>query len=266
MNYTSLPGTYQSTKKNGDIYYRSVISHNGKRISLGSYETQNKAHLAYLQAKKILIEDKNYSIESYSISSPLPFEKYVCLINFRDNGIYIKNPVYLKNGYFIYYFNLDDYYLFDIDELFYYSEHKIMKRGSHLFVSDFGMQISILSRYGIKNYARIGIDYKFINGNTYDLRAENIHLINCYNGVTREHNENNIFYTSKIHINGNYIIGRYKTDIEAAIAYNKAIDTVKSNGCKKNFQYNYIEHLPDSQYEDIYQSISISPKLYNITF
>ena len=41
---------------------------------------------------------------------------------------------------------------FDIDDLFYYSSHKILKRQGHLYVNDYGMQITILNRYGIKNY------------------------------------------------------------------------------------------------------------------
>ena len=51
--------------------------------------------------------------------------------------------------YFSYYLSENEELKFDIDDLFYYSNHKIMRRGGHLFVSDYGMQISILSRYEI---------------------------------------------------------------------------------------------------------------------
>jgi len=266
MKQGLLPGTFLASKKNGDTYYRSTITYHKKHISLGSYTTEKQAHLAYITAQNLLDTTNNIQIEDYSTDSPLLFEKWVCLINFRDNGIYIKNPIYLKYSYFIYYFNLDEYYLFDIDDLFYYSEHKIMKRNGHLFVADYGMQVNILSRYGIKNYARPNIDYIFINGNPYDFRLENISIINNYIGVTREIKKNKTLFLSKLHIRSNYVIGRYKTDTEAAIAYNKAVDIVKSNGCKKNFQTNYIEDLLPSQYADIYQKLVISDKIYKLTF
>lgn len=266
MKHNLLPGTFIAQKKNKQIYYRSTITHQQKHISLGSYETEKQAHLAYVTAKKLLDKSDTTKIEDYTTDSPLLFDKWVSLINFRDNGIYIKNPIYLKYSYFIYYFNLDDYYLFDIDELFYYSEHKIMKRNGHLFVADYGMQVNILSRYGIKNYARPNIDYIFVNHNTYDFRLENIVIINKYIGVSRENKKGKILYLAKLHIRSNYIIGRYKTEIEAAIAYNKAIDIVKSNGCTKNFQTNYIEELLSSQYANIYQEIKISPQIYELTF
>ena len=47
-----------------------------------------------------------------------------------------------------------------------------MKRGGHLFVADYGMQINIMSRYGIKNYAVLGKDYRFINEDTYDYNVK----------------------------------------------------------------------------------------------
>ena len=39
---------------------------------------------------------------------------------------------------------------------------------------------------------------------------------------------------------------------EAAIAYNKAIDILKKNGCKKNYTPNYLENVPAGMYADIY--------------
>ena len=92
-------------------------------------------------------------------SESLPFEKVVILINYRDNNIYIKNPIYLFNNYFVYYLNQSTILKFDKDDLFYYSSHKIQYRGGHLFVSDYGMQYNILNRYGIKPYAVKGKDY-----------------------------------------------------------------------------------------------------------
>ena len=106
-----------------------------------------------------------------------------------------------------------------------------MRRGGHLFVADYGMQLNILNRYGIKNFAVPNKDYIFVNGDNTDYRYQNIKIINRYNGVTLETSTNSVqSYVAKIHVNGDYIIGRYKTDTEAAIAYNKAVDTLLSNG------------------------------------
>ena len=88
--------------------------------------------------------------------------------------------------------------------------------------ADFGMQVNILNRYGIKNYAVPGRDYRFENGDTTDFRRENLIILNRYHGVSYEKEKG--LYLSKIHVRGNYVIGRYTTMEEAAIAYNKAVD------------------------------------------
>ena len=64
----------------------------------------------------------------------------------------------------------------------------------------------------------------------------------------------------KIHINGNYTIGTYSSEIKAAIAYNKAADLAKLYGVQKNFPTNYIEDLPPSEYAEIYTKIKVSTK------
>lgn len=114
-----------------------------------------------------------------------------------------------------------------------------MKRGGHYFVADFGMQVNILNRYGIKNYAVPGRDYRFENGDTTDFRRENLIILNRYHGVSYEKEKG--LYLSKIHVRGNYVIGRYTTMEEAAIAYNKAVDILKKAGCPKAFVPNYVE-------------------------
>lgn len=83
------------------------------------------------------------------------------LINFRDNGIYFGTPIYARSKFFYYYLSPTDVLKFDIDDLFYYSSRKIMKRNGHLFVADYGMQVNILNRYGIRNFAVAGKDYLF---------------------------------------------------------------------------------------------------------
>lgn len=62
---------------------------------------------------------------------------------------------------------------------------------------------------------------------------------------------------------GYYIIGYYHSEIEAAIAYNKAIDVLKRNGVQKNYTPNYIDGLSPSAYADLYSRLKISDKLQN---
>lgn len=255
-----LPGVFLAQKKDGTIYYRSSITYKQKHISLGSYDAPTKAFAAYLEASS-LIRDPLMSLKDYSAHRALSFNKWVSLINFRDNGIYISTPVYLHPKYFEYMLSPEMILKFDIDDLFYYSKRTIMQRGRHFFVADYGMQVNIANRYGIKNYAVCGRDYRFVNGDPHDFRYENIEIFNAYHGVTRKETKNGIQYVSKIHIRGNYTIGTYSTDTEAAIAYNKAIDILKKAGVTRNFTPNYLEGLSPSAYADIYTKIHISQKI-----
>jgi hypothetical protein len=257
-----LPGVFPAQKKNGNIYYRSSITYKQKHISLGGYDTSGQACGAYLEANSIL-EDKSLSLMDYSSHRVLPFNKWVSLINFRDNGIYISTPIYLHPKYFEYLLSPEIILKFDIDDLFYYSKRKIMRRGRHFFVSDYGMQVNIANRYGIKNYAVEGRDYRFVNGDKNDFRYENIEIFNIYNGVFHDNTSKNARYVARIHINGNYIIGAYASAIEAAIAYNKAVDILKKAGVTKNFAPNYIDGLSPSAYADIYTKVHISQKITN---
>lgn len=257
-------GVYQARKKNGDSYYRASITFRGKHISLGSYDRDADAGKAYLLAGKVLTGPSRYSIVNYPPSCVLTFHKWVILINFRDNLIYFKNPIYLKKKYFLYYIEKETPLKFDVDDLFYYAHHKIMKRGRHLFVSDYGMQVSILSRFGIKNYAIPGKDYLFSNGDETDFRYDNIELVNRYHGVTRSMKNGSPLYLAKIHINGNYLIGRYTKEVDAAIAYNKAALTLRGKGYDKNFPINYIEGIDEITYASLYQRIRISKKLLEL--
>ena len=257
-----LPGVFPAQKKDGTVYYRSSITHKRKHISLGSYDTPYKACGAYLEASGLL-KDASLALHDYSDHRILSFEKWVTLINFRDNNIYFATPIYLRKKYFEYYLSPSQILKFDMDDLFYYSSRKIMQRGRHFFVADYGMQVNIVSRYGIKNYAVAGKDYRFVNGDDLDFRYENIEIWNAYHGVTRKESKKGVKYVAKIHLNGNYTIGQYDTDTEAAIAYNKAIDLVKKAGVTKNFIPNYLEGLSPKAYAEIYSALPISPKVQN---
>lgn len=258
-----LSGVYESKKKNGETYYRSSLTYQGKHISLGSFDDAMDAHLCYKEGLAYL--------EDTSITPPnchpefLSFEKAVILLNFRDNHLYLSTPIYVRGKYFYYYFSKYEHLIFDLEDLFYYSSHKIMRRGGHLFVADYGMQVNILNRYGIKNYGVKDRDYRFLNGNECDYRYANIEIINRYYGVLRETKNNRTYYKAKIHIHGDYLIGTYSTEKEAAIAYNKAVDLVRSKGITKNYPVNYLEDVSAKEYADIYTGLTISEKLTHLS-
>lgn len=256
----SLPGSFQALKKDGTIYYRSSITYKNKHISLGSFPTDEEAHTAYIQAGN-LIADTTLTIDSYSNEYVLSFEKWIILVNFRDNNIYFSTPIYVRPKFFYYYLSPKIRLIFDIDDLFFYASHKISRRGRHFFVADYGMQLTIHARYGIKNYAVLGKDYHFINGDIYDYRYENIEILNPYHGVSLSDTKEKKKYCAKLHLHGNYTIGYYETALEAAIAYNKAIDIVKRNGCTKNFTFNEVEGISPSVYANIYSKLKISEKI-----
>ncbi len=254
-------GVYITTRKDGTTSYRASITIKNKHISLGSYNTLSKASAAYTEALQVY--RSACTIDSYSSKYVLPFKKYVSLINLRDNGIYFKTPIYLYKKYFIYYIGRNSLLKFDADDLFYYSTHSIMQRGGRLFVADYGMQVGILSRYGIKEYAVPGRDYFFANGDNTDYRYGNIIIVNKYHGVQQFVKKGRNCYKVKIHINGDYVVGTYSDEDVAAVAYNKAVHILKANGCKKDFPENYPESLTAIAYASIYNSVKISAKVRN---
>lgn len=258
-SFPMLPGVFSANKKDGSIYYRSNITYNNKHISLGSFSTEELAHKAYMEAGQIL--NRSLLPADYArAGTTLAFDKIVCLINFRDNGIYIKNPIYLRSNYFVYYLSPTEELKFDIDDLFFYSSHRILRRQGHLYVNDYGMQVTLLSRYGIKSYAVCGRDYSFANGDPADYRYSNIVVINRYIGVTAIDKNGTTRYRVQIHINGNYTIGTYSTEEKAAVAYNKAADLAKEYGIDKNFTQNYVLEYSARQYAEVYTKIRISKK------
>lgn len=259
-----LPGIFEAKKKDGTVYYRASITCNGKHISLGGYDSDQAASAAYETAEH-LFRHSRYTLKDYRTNSPLPFPKWVSILNYRDNHMYCKTPIYIYSNYFIYYFTLEDYLKFDVDDLFYYSKHTIQRRGGHLFVAEYGTQFNILSRYGIKNFAVAGRDYRFVNGDSTDFRYRNIEIINKYHGVYKHNERGMISYTAKIHINGDFQIGTYATEEEAAVAYNKAATLLQAKGVKKDFPKNYVLELDEISYASLYHKVPISKKIREYT-
>ena len=236
-----LKGVYKRVDSKGNERFVASFTYKNKHISLGSFDSEKAANSAYNEAIALT------STKSH-------------IINFCDNGLYVKNPIYLRKRYFEYYLSTSDVMKFSADELFYYSNHKILRRGRHFFVADYGMQVNILSRYGIRNFAVAGRDYVFVNGDDLDFRYENIQIINRYTGVRMEKQYPKPVYVVKINIRGAVIVGRYDDEIKAAIAYNKAVDHLADKGFNKNYELNYIDDLTDSQYESLYKATELSKK------
>lgn len=255
-------GVYTAFKKDGTVYYRASLTCRRRHISLGSFSTAAMAAEAYREGLRLLSEPL-VNLLSYSSLSPLSFEKWVILLNFRDNGIYFGKPIYLGQKMFYYYLSPTKILKFDTDDLFYYSSHKIMCRGNHYFVADYGMQVNIAGRYGIKSYAVPGRDFRFLNGDPLDFRRINLEVLNAYHGVTESIKKGQCIYTARIHIRGNYVIGHYPSPLDAAIAYNKAMDILRRNGLSKHFQPNDIDGISPSRYAEIYSRVKISARIQN---
>lgn len=256
-----LPGISTAYRADGSRCYRASVTYNSRHISLGSFDTPEMGSGAYQEARNLL-NGPRQSVETYRPESCLPFVKYVCLVNLRNNGVYIKTPIYLYPDYFLYYLSPDTALKFDRDDLFFYSSHSIQQKGGYLFICHYGSQYGILSRYGIRQFAVEGRDYIFMNGDNRDYRYQNIKVINHFMGVCQKQKHGMAVYTASIHINGNYIIGRYPTEEEAAIAYNKAADILAERGFPRQYVRNYISRLSQEEYKNCYQNIRISPKLY----
>lgn len=258
-----LPGVFVDELKNGEKNFRASITINGKHISLGSYDNEIQASAAYSLAQKIMT-DSFYTCVNFHDSYPIKFDKYVSLINLRDNHIYFSNPIYVRKRDFSYFYSPFDELKFDIDDLFYFSQHKIMCRGNHFFVSEYGMQTSVRERFGIRSFAVEGRDFVFVNSDSLDFRRENIKIINRYYGVTSYSKNLKKFYKATIHVRSNYVVGVYESEKEAAIAYNKAADVLKRNGFKKEFLQNYIPDISNLEYAEIYSNVKISEKLLSM--
>lgn len=102
-------GVYTATKKDGTLYYRSSITFQNKHISLGSFSSEKQAATAYLEAEKLL-RTHVLTLDRFEENCTLSFAKWVCLLNFRDNGMYIKTPICI----FLLYHNDSQFYKLEV--------------------------------------------------------------------------------------------------------------------------------------------------------
>ncbi|MBR5967870.1 MAG: hypothetical protein IK001_04660 [Lachnospiraceae bacterium] len=257
-----LPGVYPAVKKDGTPYFRASLTYRSKHISLGSFDTAKAANAAYKAADRILRgKGKDApTIDDYE-DGPLPFEKWIAMVNLRDNGIYCRGPIYLRYRYFEYYLDRDTILRFDASELFYYTHHTIQRRGGHLFVADYGSQLNIYARYGVKNFAVCGKDYYFKNNDRYDFRSGNVVIVNPYFGVTKETVRARDTFTTRIHVRSDLIVGHYTELADAAIAYNKAADMLEAAGVRTNFNRNYLDDISEAEYKLRYARVKVSKRI-----
>ena len=254
-------GAYPAQKKDGTPYWRASVTHKGKHISLGSFDDETVAERAYREACVVLrgYADKALpEISDYREGTcAMPFSKWVALINFRDNGIWCRGPIYLRKGYFEYYLSATEDYRFGPDDLFYYTHHTIQKRGGHLFVADYGMQVSVLSRYGVRPYSVPGRDHYFKNGDDHDYRPGNLVVVNRYMGVQQESRRKNFVARINMGSGKTIVVGHYDTEEEVAIAYNKAVDVLKAAGSDRAYEKNYLDDVSPAKYIVLYNNIKI---------
>lgn len=279
-----ISGVFSAKKKDGTEYFRASVTYSERHISLGSFDTEEAAGAAYALAAWILFgkrvrkastsdsgavqrneniikyRKKSFEIDDYEkYGYHLDFDKWVVLLNLKKTGMYCKNPIYMFDKYFYYYIERNLALKFDVDDLFFYRTHRIQKRGGHLFYSDYGMQTNLMNHYGIRSFAVKDRDYYFANGDENDFRYGNLQVINRYNGVRKEVYNGRIRFAVKIHLVGELLVGHYKDEKIAAIAYNKAADALeekeKTSGNYRAWTRNYIEDLSVKEYIHIYESI-----------
>ena len=72
-----LKGVFPATKKDGTIYYRTSINYSGKHISLGSFASEEMAHLAYKEASQTREFD---TLKSKKVPQSLEIGLFFCQI------------------------------------------------------------------------------------------------------------------------------------------------------------------------------------------
>lgn len=229
-----------------------------KKIYIGIFESEETAQSAYAYCHQLL--HTNVLPQPF-LPQYITFKKYITLINLRDHGVWINQPIYLYDTYFQYFLSANLILTFDLKDLFFFSTSKIYKRGNYLFTTNRHSQCSILTRFGLPAKSIYGRDYLFANKNRYDFRRSNLIILNHYRGVSCKEKHGQLLYTTKIYHGRSLLVGHYDSEVVAAIAYNKAFDTLIALGVFRDYTPNTIPYLTQSEYQSIYNQISLTPRL-----
>jgi len=103
-----LKGVYKRVDSKGNERFVASFTYKNKHISLGSFDSEKAANSAYKEAVGLTTTERHKTIDDYDETATLDFEKWVTIVNFRDNGLYVKNPIYLRRRYFEYYLSTTD--------------------------------------------------------------------------------------------------------------------------------------------------------------
>lgn len=244
---------------NGKTQYKIYFVYESNKIYLGTYPSMETAEKALAEAEFLMKQPQGPP--EFEFAPTLNYKKIVSLCNLRDHKKYMKNSIYLYATYFHYYLSKNCILVFDSKDLLYFSTYKIYKRGNYLYTQDSISQQNMLLRFGIPNHSVLHKDYFFKNGNPYDFRAENLVVINSYKGVRQKVRNDKTIYIAYIYLKSNLIIGHYDSEIEAAIAYNKAIDVLHQQKRLHDYTYNIIPYLTNVEYQAIYDHIILTPRL-----
>jgi hypothetical protein len=256
-----MPYIYPITKNN-QITYRVYYPYYKKKIYLGLYKDLASATHAYDYVDQIMHSQKNLATCVQTSKAFISFHKLIILLNYRDTKLYFNKPIYLDGYFFSYYLDENTKLIFDKEDLFFFSTHTLGKRGGYLYVENGISQTSLLSRFGIPNYSKVGKDYFFKNENPLDFRRENLIVNNTFIGVSKEIKYKKEVYVARITLKNTLIIGYYETATQAAIAYNKAAMLLMDKNPKKQYTLNTLDYLTASEYSQIYESVAVSPRLF----
>ena len=76
-----------------------------------------------------------------------------------------------------------------------------------------------------------------------DFRYENIEIINRYHGVFRKTHQERRYMRHAFTGKATFIVGRYESETNAAVAHNKAAAVLIRKGYDKKYPVNYVEEL-----------------------
>ncbi len=247
---------YKKQSQHG-LKYRVYYTYASKKIYIGLYETLMLAEqvLAYVTH----LMHTPFTVDAFDCTL-LSFPKFIELLNFKDHNIYFSAPIYLTQDAFKYYITPDTVLTFDMKDLFFFSNYRIHQRGNYFFINIGPQQENILHRFGILNYATYGIDYTTLNGDPLDLRRSNLQLLSHYRGVQYAPKHSKPCYVARVRHKQSIVVGHYEREVEAAVAYNKAMDYLVSVTPHLTYEPNEFPFLTRSEYQVLYDKVTISKR------